>query len=201
MEEVSFVGGEWRRLVTFSIAFFVLTPITLVGSLLALNSMQSTAVSADESVVFSAPILAALPPQEVASVTLSPQGADARAEIIYQYLKRYDSPLTPHASFIVEISDEYRLDFRLLPAIAQQESNLCKKIPEDSFNCWGWGIHKRGTLGFQSFEEGIEVVARGLRQNYLDKGLQTPEEIMSKYTPSSPGTWSAGVTAFMSDME
>ena len=32
-------------------------------------------------------------------------------------------------------------DYRLLPAIAMQESTLCRSIPVDSHNCWGWGIY------------------------------------------------------------
>ena len=48
------------------------------------------------------------------------------------------------------------MDFRLLPAIAMQESNLCKKILPDTFNCLGLGIHARGTWGFPSFEANFE---------------------------------------------
>lgn len=32
-------------------------------------------------------------------------------------------------SKIVAIADKYNIDFRLLPAIAMQESNLCKSDP------------------------------------------------------------------------
>ncbi|KKU47808.1 MAG: hypothetical protein UX67_C0028G0001, partial [Candidatus Woesebacteria bacterium GW2011_GWF2_46_8] len=100
-----------------------------------------------------------------------------------------------------EAADRYELDYRLTTAIAQQESNLCKIIPPGSNNCWGWGIHSAGTLGFDSFEEGIETVSAGLRKEYLDKGFRTVEEIMSKYTPLSNGSWATGVTKFMSEME
>ena len=107
----------------------------------------------------------------------------------------------PFASEIVETSDRYGLDYRLTTAIAQQESNLCKKIPPESNNCWGWGIHSRGTLGFASFSEGIDEVSRGIRKKYLDKGFLSIEEIMGKYTPLSNGSWAEGVTKFMAEME
>lgn len=129
------------------------------------------------------------------------EAKDARPEIIRGYLEYYKSPLVPHAQFIVETADKYELDFRLITAIAQQESNLCKIIPPNTYNCWGWGIHSRGTLGFESFEQGIETVSKGLKEEYINKGYLTPEEIMSKYTPMSNGSWARGVNQFMAEME
>ena len=185
--------------------FFLITPVTIGISLFTLvHSAQvkkhlASPVSATSPHV-GAQIYASLP-EFVPQVSASAGTADARPEIIRQYLNSYGSILEPHAELLVKTADKYNLDFRLLTAIAQQESNLCKHIPPDTYNCWGWGIHSRGTLGFQSFEEAIETVSKGLREHYLDKGFITAEEIMSKYTPSSPGTWARGVNLFMSDME
>ena len=101
---------------------------------------------------------------------------------------------------IVEISDRYDIDFRLLPAIAMQESNLCKRIPPGSYNCLGFGIHERGTLGFESYEANFERAARELKAYYIDQGRVTPELIMKKYTPSSDGSWARSVNQWMSEM-
>jgi len=130
--------------------------------------------------------------------------SDARALIIKNYLRRYSSPLEPFAAYLVETADKYDLDYRLLVAIAQQESNLCKRIPENSHNCWGYGIYGDLVTRFDSYPEGIETVAKGLRKNYLDKGLDTPEKIMAKYTPPSiekGGPWAKGVNQFLLDLE
>lgn len=127
--------------------------------------------------------------------------ADARPIIIREYLNKYNSPLMPFADLIISVSDKYNLDWRLLVAIAQQESNLGKKIPEGTYNAWGWGIHSRGTLGFSSWEEAIETVARGIKEDYVEKGYTTPEEIMSKYTPLSDGSWAFGVSQFLDELE
>ena len=185
--------------------FFILTPIVLGTSLFSLVSLKS--LSAQEKVAHipgqltsGARVFASLPAQ-IPSVAGAATSADARVEIIRAYLKDYRSPLEPLAEFIVATSDKYGLDFRLTTAIAQQESNLCKYIPSGSYNCWGWGIHSRGSLGFSSFEEGIETVSQGLKENYIDMGYVSPDEIMAKYTPLSPGTWAIGVNKFMSDME
>lgn len=128
---------------------------------------------------------------------------DSRAAIVTRFLARHDSPLTPHHYYgtkLVEIADTYNLDFRLLPAIMMQESNLCKRIPEGTHNCLGFGIHSRGTLGFDTYEAGFERAAREIKANYVDIGLTTPEQIMRKYTPSSEGSWANSVNQWMAEM-
>lgn len=198
----------WKNLI-FAIVFFTVTPLTLGASLYSLISFNNskTASPALETSsqntgpdVFGAKIYASLP-IEFPSVAGEVQSSDARAEIIKQYMLRYNSPLSDYADYIVQTSDEFNIDYRLTTAIAQQESNLCKLIPPKTFNCWGWGIHSAGTLGFSSFEEGIRAVTMGLSKNYIALGLDTPEKIMSKYTPLSNGSWARGVEEFLSQME
>lgn len=190
--------------------FFTITPLTIFISLLALHTVSNIHKNKppQNSVIvenlrlpnYGSRVYAALP-SSVGEVAGAATTADARVEIIRQYLEQYKSPLLPYAQNLVDTAEIYGLDFRLLVAIAQQESNLCKKIPESSYNCWGWGIHSRGTLKFQSYEEAIEAVARGIREEYVDRGYTTPEEIMQKYTPLSPGTWASGVRQFLEEME
>lgn len=189
--------------------FFIITPITLAISLFSLVSFKGS-VMAKDSVVqknlassqySGVQVYASLPPQ-LPSVSDEIGATDARPEIVRQYLKYYNSPLTPYSDFIIQTSDKYKLDYRLLTAIAQQESNLCKVIPPGSYNCWGWGINSASNLGFDSFQDGIETVSKGLRTQYLDKGLGSVDEIMSKYNPISPGgAWARAVSQFMAEME
>jgi hypothetical protein len=211
MESVEFSKEEnisfWKN-ITFIAIFFILTPVTLGISIFSLFSLKSDELVRQKihiSNIITSPesgisVYASLP-GSIPSVSGSAESADARPEIVKNYLEGYSSPLTPHANFIVQTADKYLIDFRLITAIAQQESNLCKIIPPESYNCWGWGIHSQGTLGFTSFEEGIEEVSMGLRNEYLDKGYATIEDIMSKYTPLSNGSWAHGVNQFMSEME
>ncbi|HCR92637.1 MAG TPA: hypothetical protein DIU47_01640, partial [Candidatus Pacebacteria bacterium] len=98
-------------------------------------------------------------------------------------------------------ADKYNVDYRLIPAIMMQESNLCKAIPPGSYNCLGFGIHAKGTLTFDSYEESIERATRELKANYIDIDLTTPEEIMTKYTPGSNGSWAASVNQWIAEME
>lgn len=128
---------------------------------------------------------------------------DGRAELVTRFLDRYNSPLTPHEAWgqtLVAIADRYGIDFRLLPAIAMQESNLCKNIPPGSYNCLGFGIHERGTLEFESFEANFDRAGRELKRFYIDQGRLTPEDIMRKYTPGSNGSWAESVNQWMTEM-
>jgi len=126
---------------------------------------------------------------------------DARPLIIKRYLERYNSPLAPYADLINELSDTYGFEYYWIPAIAQQESNLCKKIPEGSFNCWGYGIHSKGTLRFENYDLALRSFAEYLKRVYFDKGLNTAELIMKKYCPNSNGSWARGVNQFIHEME
>lgn len=128
---------------------------------------------------------------------------DGRAEIVARFLERHNSPLQPYDHFgqvFVDIADRYGFDFRLLPSIAMQESNLCKVIPDGSYNCLGFGIHERGTLKFESFEANFERAGRELKKYYIDEGRTTPQDIMKKYTPSSDGSWANSVNQWMAEM-
>jgi hypothetical protein len=56
-------------------------------------------------------------------------------------------------------ADDCGLDWRLLPAIAVQESTGGKFIPQGSWNPFGWGS---GRIYFPSFEDAIYIVASHL---------------------------------------
>ncbi len=139
-----------------------------------------------------------LPSIETSSVKANITFYDGRVANLKRFIRKYNpnSPLYELADYIVEISDKYGLDYRLLVAIAMQESNLCKRIPKDSYNCWGWGIYGNKITRFSSYEEAIETVAKGLREKYVDKGYYTIYTIMRKYNPSSKGSWGDAVKKF-----
>lgn len=192
--------------------FITLAPLTIGFELFLINSAfqpkelpqirtENTLprTSLISPMIYPSRVFASLPeiPAETAESIIT---NDSRPIIIQQYLERHNSQMTPFdeiASIIVDVSDKYGLDWRLLVAIAQQESSLGKNMPENCFNAWGYGIHSRGTLCFGNWQEAIETVAKGLKSRYIDKGLVTPEQIMSKYTPSSSGSWAQAVDSFL----
>jgi len=204
----SLKNGIFHRSLFLAVLFFIATPIVIVTSLFSINSLsKNDSKNLDENLVKIAKaesdglsVYGSLP-----SVTKSISGEaiseDARAKLLKQYLKDNHSPLENYSNYLVDIADKYSLDYRLLTAIAQKESNICKIIPHNTYNCWGWGIHSQGTLGFDSYSEGIETVSKGIKENYYDQGYDTIEKIMSKYTPLSNGSWAEGVNKFMNDIE
>ncbi len=161
--------------------------------------------------------------EEILGATTISESEDARAVIVANFLKRYNTPkplgvrrlnhpLVPEeyfGKFFVELADKYNLDFRLLPAIAMQESNLCVSTPRpldgngnivESYNCLGFGVYGKKVTMFPSFEANFEQAAKTLKKNYIDIGLDTPYKIMKKYTPPSDGSWAESVNQWMTEM-
>src|SRR3989344_2636875 len=159
---------------------------TLLFSLLFLIYLSTPKIMQPQIQTFK--LYTALPKDDI-EVSSSIGLKDARAKII--------------EDFFITVADKYKLDYRLLPAIAMQESNGGKKIITDSFNPFGYGIYGKLVTRFGTWEEGIERVGRALREDYLDAGLKNPVQIMAKYTPPSlaiGGTWAKGVNSFMEDL-
>ncbi len=185
-------------------SYFVITPTLLVlaivfYSLIALEHNQPNILLFSPA-KYRLVAYAALP-----SIQSISQGAiqltDARPEIVRQFFTRYNSPLTPYADLVVSMADKYGLDFRLIPAIAMQESNLCNKAPIGSNNCWGFGIYGGKVKAFENYEQAIETVTKTLAKEYKQDGLHTPGEIVKRYTPSDNGKWVYAVTHFMEQLQ
>ncbi|MCR4329157.1 MAG: hypothetical protein NUV65_01255 [Candidatus Roizmanbacteria bacterium] len=132
-----------------------------------------------------------------------PGSTDARKAIIQDFIQRYNpnSPLLAYIDTMMSASDKYNLHYGLLPAIAMVESGLCRKIPEYSYNCWGWGIYGKNVIRFSSYNNAIETVAKGLGERYVQQGLSTPEDIVRKYNPTNHNDWSGSVRYFLNIFE
>lgn len=143
---------------------------------------------------------AALPPNS-GKISATINEVDGRTEQVRQFLQKYNSPLEPFAQDIIKAADTYGLDYRLVPAIAMQESNLCHKIPSGSNNCWGFGIYGGKVTKFEDYKEAIYTVTKTLATKYKDKGLITPQQIMTMWTPSSNGSWAYSVDHFMEKLK
>ncbi len=178
-------------------AFFLATPLVIFLTLvLTLAISYSRAERSHILATNNKVTYAALPTnQNVFDQEIQKQ--DGRVEKVRQFLAQYNSPLEPDAEFIVAIADQYELDYRLVPAIGMQESNLCRKIPHNSYNCWGFGIYGGKVTRFENYRQAIEAVTKTLATKYKTNGLVTPDEIMVRWTPSSNGSWANAVNHFM----
>lgn len=140
-------------------------------------------------------------PHASGTLKMSATSEDMRITVVRDFFNKYKSVLAPYADDVIAAADKYEIDFRLIPAIAMQESNLCKKIIKDSYNCWGFGIYGKKVTRFDNYNQAINTVTKTLAMQYKSKGLETPEQIMTKYTPSSNGSWANGVNHFMNQLD
>ncbi len=184
--------------------FFGLTVFVLLGSSFYLLSHSETAQILKEKIEKPVYTIFNAQPPILGTSDAKILGADGKAAIIQQYLARHHSPLAPYAQKIVDEAESNDLDWRLTTAICMQESNCGKNIPFDSYNAWGWAIHSTYTKHFETWESAIETVTQGLKTDYIDRGLTTPEQIMTRYCPLSiakGGTWAEAVEYFMWELE
>ncbi len=129
---------------------------------------------------------------------------DGRALIIENFFQGHHSVLAGKSDLFVQTADENNLDWRLLPSIAMQESGGGRIVPSGSFNPFGFGVYGGKVLHFDSWDDAIQTVGRSLREDYLDQGLLTPEQIMTKYTPPSlekGGAWAKGINSFIEELQ
>ncbi len=197
--------------------WFVGSLITVLLSLWTYAFISASSVSSNQKVLgvssdsaIRSTLAYAAIPQAVSELKTEIKSSDARPLIINNYLAKYQSPMTGAGEFIVakaeELGNRLPVDPTYLAfltiAVGQNESNLGKKMPPNCFNAWGYGIHSAGTLCFQNWEEGITKFMTGVAENYITKrGLDTPEEMMTRYTPNSPnGAWAKGVKQFMENL-
>ncbi len=126
---------------------------------------------------------------------------DSRPVIVDNFLASHRSPMSGLGTIFVSTADKYGIDYRLLPAIAFQESTLGKNIPRGSHNAWGWAIYTGAQSGakFRDWPHAIDTVAKGIRSDYIDRGLSTPQAIMTRYTDSD-GSWAFGVQFAIDEM-
>lgn len=88
---------------------------------------------------------------------------ETRVAVIEAYFARRNAPLADIAQDFIDISERYGLDWRLLPAISIIESSGGLRIPNDSYNPYGWGCSSTGAcLRFHGWRSATEAVAAGL---------------------------------------
>jgi len=165
-----------RKLVAFLVTFFLFT---------AFFSKENF-VLAEEKIAGTS-----------AAISSPKKAEDCRGKKLKKYLESYNSPLAPYSYFFVKTADRYFLDWKLVPAISGLESSFGKQIPYNSYNAYGWDS---GRYYFKDWQDGIEIVSKTLRENYINKwGAKTVEQIGPIYAESP--TWSQRVAYFIKEIE
>lgn len=187
-----FVFGNFSILLT---AFLFLTVYTTKNTAAAATVPLEVVVqtpSVDQNFIVQ-------PTPPIAQATLSFR--DIRTDLLENFFKKYKSPMVGLGPDIIKAADKYQIPFGYLPAIGACEGGLGSKIPLNSFNTWGWGIYGGKITAFNSWQEAIETVTKGLKTNYFSKGLDTPEKIMPIYTPPSQGSWAFCVNKYLAELQ
>ena len=189
------------RKLAIVIGFFAGTPLLILALFIYLSYLNHQKTNSQVLGTSTGGIAyAALPPSQN---TIEPVIAekDSKQEIVRQFFAKYNSPLEEYAGDIIAASERYDIDHRLLPAIAMQESTLCKRIIPNSYNCWGWGIYGTKVTKFSNYPEAIETITKTLSTKYRDKGLVTAQEIAKLYNPRNTNNWSENVTFLMDQLK
>lgn len=190
---------DMKKVIALS-GFFLLIPFTIFASIITL-SFITFQNNSNLGVNSSGVAYAALPTSDdtIEAVIVE---EESKEEILRQFFAKYNSPLEPYAAKFISAADENGLDYRLLPAIAMQESNLCRRVIKDSHNCWGWGIYGSKVTKFASYEDAITTVSSGLANKYKDQhGLVTPQEVGKMYNPRNTNNWAENVAYFMDELK
>lgn len=116
--------------------------------------------------------------------------------VITEVLEKYDSPLLTEVDAFMDACTASEIDCYLLPSITGLESSFGRFLLPGSYNPFGWG---GGYIIFDSWSDGFNTVAQGLKKNYIGSGATTIEEIGPIYAASP--TWAQRVRLFHNEFE
>lgn len=126
---------------------------------------------------------------------------DGRVQQLEAYFVAKNSPLIGTAAHFVGEADRLGLDWKLVAAISGTESYFGRHIPYNSYNAWGWAVFTGMSDGkhFDGWEDGITTVSEGLKNNYVNRGYVTVEQMGTIYAADRQWAWK--VRHFMEDIE
>ena len=116
--------------------------------------------------------------------------------VIREVLESKNSPLVTEVDAFIDACTTYDIDCYLLPSIAGLESSYGKHLIAESHNPFGWG---GGRIYFDSWSDAFHAVAEGLKNNYIDRGAESIEEIGPIYAASP--TWAIRVRSINDEFE
>lgn len=190
----------------FVTLWFPITLILVIVNLLVLaqtvqaNNQTASSLQISPTHIYF-PITASSGTSQILGETIYSE--DARVLLLRLFFEKYQSPMSSFAEEIVLQSDLYKLDYRLLPAIAMCESNLGKKIPgKNSFNPFGIAVYTGLQKGkkFDDWSHAIVWVARYISEKYYNRGITSLIDIGAKWAPPSVAngnSWASCVETFM----
>lgn len=122
------------------------------------------------------------------------------ANQIHAYLVAHHSPLAPYTSALMQSAQRWGVDPTLLLGISGAETSYATdpnagRDITTGHNPFGMGPH----IQYGSWPEAFDAAARNLRQNYLNKGLRSVEQIAPKWV-GYESSWPQTVNSIMSNL-
>ncbi|MBI2607320.1 MAG: hypothetical protein HYW51_00655 [Candidatus Doudnabacteria bacterium] len=113
------------------------------------------------------------------------------SEVLAEYLASKQSPLSDKANYLLN-----QRDWRLIIAISQAESQMCKR--QLGYNCWGigGGAHRK----YPNLEFAI-TDAQTVIGKYVDSGADTAKEILPNYVGWDNQNWVYAVNAVLYQLD
>lgn len=134
-------------------------------------------------------------------INLTKNGADSKSdeqekikveqvETLTAYLAKKNSPLAEQAEHLLD-----QRDWKLIIAISQAESNMCKR--QLGYNCWGigGGNHRK----YPNLQTAI-LDAQTVIGKYVDSGRDTPEKMLTRYVGWQNYNWVKAVNQVLSQL-
>ena len=104
------------------------------------------------------------------------------AAALDNFLRARGSPMAGLGEELLKAGWRYNVDPRLIVAIAGAETSFGRALCT-SYNAWNWFWWEWCNSPFESWEQVLDEVARGLRVGYLDQGLTDVDSIAARYCP------------------
>lgn len=109
---------------------------------------------------------------------------------------------------IKKVAQNYGVDWRLAIAISMHETGKYTSVAFNDNNNVGGNFRSGSLMVFEDLDKGIDFFVSNLKNNYIDMGLDTVEEISSKYAPigakNDPNNlnqyWVSGVTRYYKEL-
>ena len=135
-----------------------------------------------------------------AQTSLEYSAASPTAAQIDAYLARKKSALAGLGASFENYGRTYDVDPRLVVAIAGAETTFGAHVCAER-NAWNW-FYKRTCppSTFETYEAGMERVAKFLRLSYINRGYDSIELIRQKYCATGCENWIPLVTTFYQEM-
>lgn len=84
---------------------------------------------------------------------------------------------------IKEVAQDYGIDWKLAVAISMHETGKYTSVAFKEKNNVGGNFRNGSLMVFEDLDKGIDLFISNLKNNYIDMGLDTIEEISVKYAP------------------